>query len=351
MNLANRAGSIASIKEMNEQLRAIAPGEAVSDATIENGDLDALRDSISTALVKAQRKSVNTEPQSAEREALRKRLDDLSGAELKDMFGALNLAGERLTASERVNMLLEEPIGEVLKALATLEARGSNESAKAENIKAEQDTSEKLNTSAERVKKSEKTEHVAQEDRAQDELNKVPGAVQDSIGYALTGLRGLRDRLDGVERARGKGHILALEVRDIEPDVARYTAKLDEFRKLAPGNNVDADLVIRALGGEPDLSVYGEPAAADAQPKTDATVKLEGSRRDPTKVSAFTPYEDGDVVKLSDGAEWQVRQDMAGWYLTSTGNWRGTHPTIQRIKAMNNLIREVEKASIPVPSD
>ena len=45
-----------------------------------------------------------------------------------------------------------------------------------------------------------------------------------------------------------------------------------------------------------------------------------------------------------------VKQDMAGWYFTSTGNWRA-HPTIQRIKAMNDLIREVEKASIPTPFD
>jgi len=78
---------------------------------------------------------------------------------------------------------------------------------------------------------------------------------------------------------------------------------------------------------------------------------LEGPRREPTKVSMFNPYQDGDVVTIG-GQDWQVKQDMPGWYLTSTGNWRGTHPKIQRIRGMADLIREVEQAyqeAVPAP--
>lgn len=73
---------------------------------------------------------------------------------------------------------------------------------------------------------------------------------------------------------------------------------------------------------------------------------LSGSIRDPLKVNVFNPYEDGDIVVLS-GEKWQVRSDMSnGWYLTTTGNWRGTHPTIKGIKAMTELIAAIEKEAV-----
>jgi hypothetical protein len=50
-----------------------------------------------------------------------------------------------------------------------------------------------------------------------------------------------------------------------------------------------------------------------------------------------------------DGKDWQVQQDMGGWYLTSTGNWRGMHPTIQKIRGMNELIAEIERAATAQP--
>ena len=303
----------------------------------------------------------------------------------------------------------------------------------------------------------------ASESRMETELDKVPGGVQSRLNVALKGLRDIRDRLAGVERARGKGEILALEVRDVQEDVARYQDTIDEFREKSQGNNVDADLVIRALGGVPDLSSFGEPAAADAyraesvrsqqasaadaptpssvadaeaaeaqqaaasdaagllreerqaagkaervsqwrgqfvgtpaeqiasgdiarsdyeklaelvstgrlptaraaemvdsavdadvldakvgeyiKSKIPAAPSLTGARRTPTQVNAFSPYQAGDIVTI-DGKDWQVQQDMGGWYLTDNGNWRGMHPTIQKIKGMNELIAEVEQAAV-----
>lgn len=99
----------------------------------------------------------------------------------------------------------------------------------------------------------------------EDVLANVPVGVRDRIGYALTGLRDIYARLENVERARGKGHILALEVRDMQPGVERYRAVLAEFREFAPQNGVDAEKVIVALGGEPDLSTFGEPAPEEKE--------------------------------------------------------------------------------------
>lgn len=89
-----------------------------------------------------------------------------------------------------------------------------------------------------------------------------------------------------------------------------------------------------------------QPAAADAPAEAPTTNQpaLTGPRRNPAQVSAFTPYFAGDVVTI-DGQDWQVQQDMGGWYLTSTGNWRGMHPTIQKIRGMNELIAEIERAA------
>lgn len=90
-------------------------------------------------------------------------------------------------------------------------------------------------------------------------------------------------------------------------------------------------------------------AGADpVQPDTPAQTQATGSRRDPTKVSMFNPYEDGDIVTI-DGQDWTVKQDTPGWYLTTTGNWRGQHPTIRNVKAMNDLIAQVEQAATAQP--
>ena len=77
--------------------------------------------------------------------------------------------------------------------------------------------------------------------------------------------------------------------------------------------------------------------------------QITAHRRDPKVVSIFRPYLGGDVVSIG-GQDWTVRQDMQGWYLTATGDWRGQHPNIHGIKAMADLIREVEQAATAQPA-
>src|SRR5574337_1101950 len=93
----------------------------------------------------------------------------------------------------------------------------------------------------------------------------VPNAVKDHVRWALDRLRDEESSLDGVERARGKGHTLALELRDKMPAIQKARDALAEFRRLAKNNNVDAEAVINSLGGEPDFSRFGEPAQPEQQ--------------------------------------------------------------------------------------
>ncbi|WP_321820884.1 MULTISPECIES: hypothetical protein [unclassified Burkholderia] len=93
----------------------------------------------------------------------------------------------------------------------------------------------------------------------------VPPAVKQRVTYALNVLREQERALQGVQLARGNGHILALELGDRQEKIKRANDILDEFRRLAPGNGVDADLFINQCGGAPDFSKYGQPASADAK--------------------------------------------------------------------------------------
>lgn len=116
--LANRGATIAALLAMNGQLRTLAPDDAWSDRVIEQAeDLDAVRDSISASLVRAQRGAPEVSVEDEKLAALRARLEEASGAELKDVFDLLQLAGTRLTHTERVELLVREDAGEVTAAL------------------------------------------------------------------------------------------------------------------------------------------------------------------------------------------------------------------------------------------
>ncbi|CAM5335073.1 hypothetical protein SSTU70S_04930 [Stutzerimonas stutzeri] len=116
--LANRGATIAALLAMNGQLRTLAPDDAWSDRVIEQAEvLDAVRDSISASLVRAQRGAPEVSVEDEKLAALRARLEEASGAELKDVFDLLQLAGTRLTHAERVELLVREDAGEVTAAL------------------------------------------------------------------------------------------------------------------------------------------------------------------------------------------------------------------------------------------
>lgn len=115
MNLAARAGRIATLKQMNDRLRSIAPSEAWADTNIEsasNAELDKLQDQISAALVAAQRGPSAVNP-------LRAELEAMSGAELRELMDRMGLAGKLMTASERVDALLAEDPADVRAAMQT----------------------------------------------------------------------------------------------------------------------------------------------------------------------------------------------------------------------------------------
>lgn len=115
MELAYRAGRIASLKAMNGQLRQIAPNEAWADANIESAnDLDALQDQISEALVAAGKGTAAT---GKSPDTLRAEREAMSGAELKAVFAEMNLAGKILTYDERVGVLMAEDADEVRAAI------------------------------------------------------------------------------------------------------------------------------------------------------------------------------------------------------------------------------------------
>lgn len=88
----------------------------------------------------------------------------------------------------------------------------------------------------------------------------VPPAVLSRIRIALNRLREVERELAGVERARGRGHILALELRDKQAVIDAARAKIADFRVIASGRGIDADAVIDELGGEPDFGRFGEPS-------------------------------------------------------------------------------------------
>lgn len=224
MELANRAGRIASLKAMNGQLRQIAPNEAWADANIESAnDLDALQDQISAALVAAGK---GTAAAAKVPDALRTELEEMSGAELKAVFAEMNLAGKILTHDERVDMLMAEDAAEVRAAI------GKAQPAAQEPAKLAKATT--------------------------DAAAAVPKAVQDQVQWAVTQLRDIEGALESVLRARGDGHILALEVKDQEVKQVRPNEILTEFREHAKKNGVDAEAVIDALGGVPDLARFSK---------------------------------------------------------------------------------------------
>lgn len=88
----------------------------------------------------------------------------------------------------------------------------------------------------------------------------LPKSVQNHVRYHLSRLREHERALNGVVAARGKGHILALELRDRIEDIESNKTSLAEFRELASKNGVDGDHVINELGGEPSFEQFGQSA-------------------------------------------------------------------------------------------
>jgi hypothetical protein len=129
---------------------------------------------------------------------------------------------------------------------------------------AAQDLTEKFDTWAASAG-SISAEHVSgQTNQGAREVN-VPPAVLGHVRFALSELNEQARALAGVQSARGNGFILALELRSRTPAINRAKTTLQKFRDLARVNGVDPEAVIVAMGGEPELAKFGEPAAPDEE--------------------------------------------------------------------------------------
>lgn len=112
-------------------------------------------------------------------------------------------------------------------------------------------------------------EHIFQ---ATPPAQEIPCTVKDRVRFTLSALREQEAALQGVERARGKGHILALELQDREARIRHGVDRLNEFRTLAGQNGVDAEAFIQECGGVPDFGRFGymHPNPPAAPETTDA---------------------------------------------------------------------------------
>lgn len=104
----------------------------------------------------------------------------------------------------------------------------------------------------------------------------LPEAVQKRVGQALDSLRAADEEL---ERARGldkqvggEGRYESETFEKIEGDIKKAHDLIDEFRRLAPSNNVDAEAFLTQLGGVPEvrMSSEGEAWRADQSQKNTA---------------------------------------------------------------------------------
>lgn len=105
-------------------------------------------------------------------------------------------------------------------------------------------------------------------------LKAVPATVRDQVLWAIGRMNDVKSALDGVEKARGNGAILALEWQDQSPKLVRPREILAQFRKSAQEQGIDAERFLQELGGEPnfgtlELIAHAMPVTAQTQGTTD----------------------------------------------------------------------------------
>lgn len=118
---------------------------------------------------------------------------------------------------------------------------------------------------------------------------KIPHQVRTRIAFHVTQLVDHANALNGVERARGNGHILSLEMADRKQRIAAAFDKLTEIHELAVKHkSTDEFLELVVNAGIPDLKPFGF-AASDlpswahlhAETGFHVTVQVEGTATDP----------------------------------------------------------------------
>lgn len=139
----------------------------------------------------------------------------------------------------------------------------------------------------------------------------VPNAVRDRVQWALDRMADVQNALVGVEKARGDGAILALEWTDQSPNLVRPREVLDEFRKLALNNGVDAEEFLNAFGGVPDFSRFEGILASslDGTP-VDKAAGVDSSAPAPER--SMYPFGKTDLEDRFFGSIVRVAPDLRG---------------------------------------
>ncbi len=192
---------------------------------------------------------------------------------------------------------------------------------------------------------------ITDDQRKPSGYGRVPGALADEAYSAITQnqlMNGVPMYAYYMPAANGLNGIVRLLPDD--QNAAKPWVLLNG-EAIRPAGQTKEQVVAKLTVWLRSAPVLGDDSIKEAAKPAEQTSNsaLPGNRRDPTKVNVFNPYEDGDVVTI-DGKDWQVRND-GGWYLTTTGNWRGEHPEIKKIPAMVDLIRAIEQASVAKPEE
>lgn len=152
---------------------------------------------------------------------------------------------------------------------------------------------------------------------------KIPHQVRTRIAFHVTQLVDHANALKGVERARGNGHTLSLEMADRKQRIEAAFGKLTEIHDLAVKHKSTAEfLELVVSAGIPDLKPFGFaasdiPAWAHVHAETGfhVTVLVDGSATDPeddnlpgnypfwvkvtrpTKFASLTPGEATEIAR------------------------------------------------------
>ncbi|NUB25742.1 hypothetical protein [Azospirillum brasilense] len=112
-------------------------------------------------------------------------------------------------------------------------------------------------------------------------LEKVPERVLDRVRVALDDLQMVAEAMAHVRRTLGARYVAESWEATFRHRVASSLEMIERFRVLAPCNDVDAEMVLRALGGLPDVALtpaeldYFRPRVTEEEPEPVDLLRLQ----------------------------------------------------------------------------
>jgi N12 class adenine-specific DNA methylase len=158
----------------------------------------------------------------------------------------------------------------------------------------------------------------------------VPASVRDRVVWAINRMNDVKGALTGVEAARGNGAILALEWADQAPKLVRPNRILNQFRKMAQGNGVDAERFLQELGGVPDFKMFETVSQSSLAP-VETVASMQAALKEAAPMSEV--YMDL-LAKLQTAIFDDVTASFASGtmpvFVISRGNHVAVHPSAQQ---------------------